>query len=187
MKFMRVLCYQIKLFCFTIHHPLDTVLISYRSIVSSPEHISKWHSNNSSFRKRLKEAICLTTRIRMERDMDIISHSNAKSHRCRGIRTHEHMTTKNGKGYMHDQFFIHITQCWHTFRSRNITKSMDSSNKFSPKDRLIKPKNFFCVIWEVKIRSCVGHRENIKRSSQENSTLFLINGNKTTIPYTQFK
>lgn len=163
---MRVLCYQIKLFCFTIHHPLDTVLISYRSIVSSPEHISKWHSNDATFRKRFKEAICLATRIRMERDMDIISHSNAKSHRCRGIRSHEHMTTKDWKCYMHNQILIFITQWWHTFRSRNITKSVDSSNKFSTKDGLIEPKNFFRIIREVKICSCVRHKFEKKNANK---------------------
>lgn len=148
---MRVLCYQIKLFCFTIHHPLDTVLISYRSVVSSPEHISKWHSNNSSFRKRLKEAICLTTRIRMERNMDIISHSNAKSHRCRGICPHQHMTTENRKRNVHDEISILIAQCWHTLSRRHLTKTVNTSNKFPAKYRLVELKSFLSIIREVEV------------------------------------
>ena len=169
---MRVLYYQIKLFCFTIHHPLDTVLISYRSIVSSPKHIGKWHSNSSIFRKCLEEALCLATCIRMKGNMDIVPFLNAKSHRCRSIRTHKYMTTKNRKRYMHDQIFIHITQCWHTFSRRHLTKSVDSSNKFSPKDRLIKPKNFFRFIWEVKICSCVGHK--FEKRMRTKSYSFLV-------------
>ena len=148
----------IGLFCFTIHHPLNTIFISHRSIVSSPKHIGKWHSNSSIFRKCLKEALCLATCIRMKGNMDIVPFLNAKSHRCRSIRTHKYMTTKNRKRYMHDQIFICIAQCRHAFSRRHLTKSMDSSNKFSTKDRLIELKNFFCVIWEVKIRSCVGHK-----------------------------
>lgn len=158
MNFMRALCYQIKLFCFTIHHPLNTIFISHRSIVGSPEHICEWHSNSPPFSKCLEETICLATRIWMKRNMNIISLIYTKPHRCRSISTHEHMTTKNGKWYMHDKILIGITQCWHTFRSRNITKSVDSSNKFSTKDGLIEPKNFFRIIREVKIRSCVRHK-----------------------------
>lgn len=138
--------FNLQLLCFKIYHPLNTVLIIHRSIVCSPEHISKWHSHCSTYRKCAKESICLSTSIGMKRNMYIISLFDRKAHRCRSICAHEYMSTKDRKCYMHNKIFVFFTQWWHTFSGRNLTKTMNSSNKLPAKYRLVEFKSLLSII-----------------------------------------
>ncbi len=142
---MRVLVY-LQLLCFIIHHPLDTISISHRPIVGSPEHISKWHSYHSTLSECTKESISFRSSIWMKGNMNIISRMNSKPHRCRSICPHQHMTTENRKCNVHDEISVLIAQCWHTLSGRHLTKTMNISNKLSTKYRLVESKCFFCVI-----------------------------------------